>query len=243
MPPQPPHNTFTYDSVADRYARMVDTAPYNAFYERPGMLAVVDALPSIRGRRVLDAGCGTGWYAGQLIERGAVVTGVDRSRQMLGYARARLADSPVLLANVDLSVGLPFHTSQFDIVISPLVMHYIEDWTTALRELGRVLVRGGRFIFSTHHPSHEAQRLAADGFPVRYEEVQAVEEEWSDIGHVKFFRRSLTRITGALADAGFVIERLVEPVPTPEFRAVKPESYQRLLERPEFLIVQARLNT
>jgi SAM-dependent methyltransferase len=162
---------------------------------------------------------------------------------MLGYARARLADSPVLLANVDLSVGLPFHTSQFDIVISPLVMHYIEDWTTALRELGRVLARGGRFIFSTHHPSHEAQRLAADGFPVRYEEVQAVEEEWSDIGHVKFFRRSLTRITGALADAGFVIERLVEPVPTPEFRAVKPESYQRLLERPEFLIVQARLNT
>ena len=58
---------------------------------------------------------------------------------------------------------------------------------------------------------------------------------------MRFYRRSLTRITGALADAGFVVEKLVEPVPTPEFRAVKPESYQRLLERPEFLIVQARV--
>jgi hypothetical protein len=35
---------FSYDSVADRYAGMVDTAPYNAFYERPAMLAVLDGL-------------------------------------------------------------------------------------------------------------------------------------------------------------------------------------------------------
>jgi SAM-dependent methyltransferase len=240
--PQASGNAFSYDSVANRYARMVDTAPYNAFYERPAMLAILDAL-SIRGKRVLDAGCGTGWYATQLIERGAIVTGIDRSRQMLGYARARLANDPALVANVDLAGALPFHAAQFDIVISPLVMHYIDDWSTALRELARVLVRGGRFVFSTHHPAHEAQRLAADGFPVTYEEVQAVEEEWPDIGHVRFFRRSLTRITGALADAGFLIERLIEPVPTDAFRAVKPESYARLLQRPEFLIIQARVNS
>ena len=103
-----------------------------------------------------------------------------------------------------------------------------------------MLVPGARFLFSTHHPAVEAQRLASDGFDVRYEEVQLVEEEWSDIGCVRFYRRSLTRIVDALADAGFVIERLIEPVPVEGFRALKPEAYAKLLQRPEFLIVQAR---
>jgi len=236
---------FSYDSVADRYARMVDSAPYNAFYERPAMLAIVDGMPSIRNRRVLDAGCGTGWYTAQLLARGALVAGVDGSRRMLSYARERLdrdwqASADPILAAVNLSSGLPFRSAYFDLAISPLVLHYIRDWSPALRELRRVLAPDGRLLFSTHHPAHEALRLAADGFDVRYDEVQFVEEEWTDIGCVRFYRRSLSRITDALADAGFVIERIVEPLPTDAFREVKPEAYARLLQRPEFLIVHAR---
>ena len=240
---------FTYDSVADRYARRVDSAPYNAFYERPAMLGVLDRLPEIRGRRVLDAGCGTGWYAAQLLERGALVTGIDESTRMLSYARARFGhkrplgletDDRLYLAVGDLSRALPLRSSSFELVVSPLVLHYIRDWTTTLSEISRVLIPDGLLVFSTHHPTHEAQRLAAEGFPVRYDEIQSVEEEWEDIGRVRFFRRSLTRITDVLAETGFVVERLVEPVPTAAFRAVKPEAYERLLTRPEFLIVQAR---
>ncbi|MDP9206422.1 MAG: class I SAM-dependent methyltransferase, partial [Gemmatimonadota bacterium] len=244
---------FNYDSVADRYARRVDSAPYNAHYERPAMLATLDRLPSIRGRRVLDAGCGTGWYAAQLLARGARVAGIDGSKRMLSYARARFgrqtwggggggaaSDDGLLLAAGDLSSALPFRSASFEVVVSPLVLHYIRDWTPALSELARVLIPGGRLVFSTHHPAHEAQRLAADGFAVRYDEIQLVEEEWEEIGQVRFFRRSLMSITDALAEAGFVMERLVEPVPTDAFRAAKPEAYARLLERPEFLIVQAR---
>ena len=237
---------FSYDSVADRYAQMVDSAPYNAFYDRPSMLATLDRLPSVRGCRLLDAGCGTGWYAEQFLERGALVTGIDASARMLGYAKARLdrAQRPdcVALLAADMSRELPFRSAQFNVAVSPLVVHYISDWGPMLSELARVLTPGGRFLFSTHHPTHEAQRLASDGFPVRYDEVQLVEEEWGNIGLVRFYRRSLTRITGALADAGFVIERMIEPVPTAEFRTAKPESYERLLQRPEFLIVQTRLD-
>src|SRR6476659_1112790 len=101
---------FNYDSVADRYARRVDSAPYNAFYERPAMLSIVDSLPDIHGRSVLDAGCGTGWYAEQLRARGARVTAVDESRRMLSYARERLGanvDGELVLAAADLSRALP----------------------------------------------------------------------------------------------------------------------------------------
>ena len=238
---------FSYDSVADRYARMVDSAPYNACYERPAMLAIIDRI-GIRNRRVLDVGCGTGWYASQLSERGALVTGIDASKRMLFHARARLdhqSDSrqeaawPTIAA-ANMSHGLPFRSNYFDFAIAPLVLHYIYEWGPALAELRRVLVPDARFLLSTHHPAHEAERLATNGFHVRYDEVQVVEEEWSDIGCVRFYRRSLNRIVDALAEAGFVIERLIEPVPTDAFRALKPDAYAKLLQRPEFLIVQAR---
>jgi SAM-dependent methyltransferase len=239
---------FSYDSVAERYARMVDSAPYNAFYDRPAMLAIVDRL-GVRARRVLDAGCGTGWYTQQLLERGALVTGIDASKGMLAFARARLereqetnrdSGAQPMLAAVNLSEGLPFPSEHFDFAIAPLVLHYIRDWSPTLVELRRVLVPGGRFLFSTHHPGTEAQRLTDDGFDVRYDEIQLVEEEWTHIGRVRFYRRSLNRIFDAVVDAGFTIERLIEPVPTQEFREVKPDAYEKLLRRPEFLIVQAR---
>jgi SAM-dependent methyltransferase len=230
---------FTYDSIADGYARAVDTAPYNALYERPAMLAMLDPLPDLRGRRVLDAGCGSGWYAARLATRGARVAGVDRSPRMLAHARARLGGDAVLAA-ADLAGGLPFASASFDLALSALVLHYLRDWGGALGELRRVLAPRGRLILSTHHPTHEAERLEGLGFSVRYGEVQAVEEEWDDVGRVRFFRRSLGAIVGALHEGGFVVERRVEPVPTEAFRVARPDAYARLVRRPSFLIVQAR---
>ena len=55
---------FSYDDTADAYAAGVDSRPYNALYERPAML---DLLPPLPGTRVLDAGCGPGWYV-ELVE-------------------------------------------------------------------------------------------------------------------------------------------------------------------------------
>ena len=81
---------FNYDEIAADYAAKVDSAPYNALYERPAMMAL---LPDLEGKRILDAGCGSGWYAEQLIERGAIVAGVDASHEMVERAKARLAKS------------------------------------------------------------------------------------------------------------------------------------------------------
>ena len=84
---------FNYDSIAADYATKVDSAPYNALYERPAMLAL---LPPLTGLRILDAGCGSGWYAARLIERGAALDAVDASAAMVDYARAKLEESGLL---------------------------------------------------------------------------------------------------------------------------------------------------
>src|SRR5215213_8567697 len=112
---------FNYDSIASEYATRVDSAPYNALYERPAMLA---ALPDVNGKRILDAGCGSGWYAEQLLARGAIVTAVDASGAMVDYARARIEPLNLTPGRLDLRVAdlanpLSFVKGSFDGVVSP----------------------------------------------------------------------------------------------------------------------------
>ena len=216
----------------------MDSAPYNALYERPAMLAL---LPPLSGARVLDAGCGGGWYAAELARRGASVTAVDSSASMIGHARERIATLPLMppidFRLADLTQPLSFASdARFDGIISSLVVHYVRDWAPMLAEFRRVLAPNGWLLFSTHHPTTEAMRLDTK----RYLEVEAVEDYWKWVGTVRYYRRPLSAIVEALTTAGFGIERLVEPIPTDEFRTVKPAAYERLLKHPEFLIVRAR---
>jgi SAM-dependent methyltransferase len=233
---------FSYDGIADAYAAAVDTAPYNALYERPAML---DLLPALDRLRVLDAGCGAGWYAAQLATRGAFVTAIDSSAAMIGHARERFA-SPMLnehtnqvdLRVADLAQPLSFASdATFDGIISSLVLHYLRDWGPTLAEFRRILKPDGWLLFSTHHPAAEAIRLHT----ARYLDVEPVEDHWKWVGTVRYFRRPLSAIIEALTNAGLAIERLVEPLPTDEFRRLKPAAYDRLLRHPEFLLVRARL--
>ena len=233
---------FSYDEIAEAYAAGVDTAPYNAHYERPATLALI---PDVTGRHILDAGCGSGFYAEQLVRRGANVTAVDGSAEMLKHAERRLSQLGFLgtrpgasVRVADLMQPLDFLSDHsVDGIIAPLVLHYFRDWRQTLDEFRRVLHRGGWLVLSTHHPATEAARFDV----ANYFATEPLQDYWSWVGNVRFFRRPLTAITGALADAGFLIERLVEPTPDEEFRRSKPETFEQLLKHPDFLVIRARL--
>src|SRR5439155_382867 len=119
----PLKTAFRYDDIADAYAAAVDSAPYNALYERPAMLKL---LPPVSGTRVLDAGCGAGWYAAELATRGALVTAIDASGAMIGHSRHRFASAPsieiadqVELKAADLEQPLSFAAdASFDGIVS-----------------------------------------------------------------------------------------------------------------------------
>lgn len=224
---------FSYDSIADAYAAGIDAAPYNALYERPAMLSL---LPNVQGARVVDAGCGAGWYTEQLLARGARVTAIDESAEMVRHARKRVGDAAELRVH-DLSQPLAFaDDASYDGILSPLTLHYLRDWSTPLAEFRRILKPGGWLLFSTHHPAADAALFQ----PERYLDVEQVDDEWKWVGTVRFYRRPLCEIINPLAQAGFVIERLVEPIPTDAFRQAKPEAYARILRQPNFLIILAR---
>jgi ubiquinone/menaquinone biosynthesis C-methylase UbiE len=229
---------FNYDEIAEAYAAGVDSAPYNAHYERPATLALI---PDVSGAHVLDAGCGSGFYSAQLVEMGARVTAVDSSSEMIRHAMQKVTDNDAVSFHVaDLGKPLDFvRDASVDGILSPLVLHYMKDWRPTLLEFARVLRNGGWLVLSTHHPGTEAVRFDVEN----YFETEPMQDYWSWVGTVRFFRRPLSAITNAITDAGFLIERLTEPLPDETFRAEKPDAYERILKHPEFLLVKALKKT
>ena len=137
-----------YDSFAEAYSAENEASLINGYYERP---AILDLAGDVAGRRILDAGCGSGPLSAALRDRGAIVTGFDSSAGMLELARRRLGAGADLHV-ADLGRPLPFPDGAFDDVIASLVLHYLEDWTAPLAELRRVLRPGGRLIAAVNHP-------------------------------------------------------------------------------------------
>ncbi len=116
----------------------------------------------LRGRRVLDVGCGTGRLAVALAERGAKVWGVDPSGEML--EQARLAAGKTVGLKQGRAEELPFKAGWFDRAVLRLVVHLV-DRARALPELARVLAPAGRAVVATFQPRHFDRYWAVDIFP------------------------------------------------------------------------------
>ncbi len=225
----------TYERVADIYAAKIDTKPHNAYYDRP---AVISLWPDVAGLRVLDAGCGPGVYAQELISRGAVVTAGDVAPRMVDLTRTRLGDRATVL-QFDLSDRLPFEDGAFDFVNAPLCLDYIGDWDHVFAEFGRVLKPGGLVVMSAMHPSFDAEYYRTE----QYFSVEAVKASWSGFGEVfvmDSYRRSMAAFINAPLRAGLVLDQLLEPLPTDDFLKADPRRHAELSRRPAFLMMRLR---
>lgn len=225
-----------YEKLADAYAAMIDTKPHNAYLERPATLSL---LPDVTGKRVLDAGCGPGVYSEWLVEHGAEVVAVDASPRMVEHARDGLGDTVDVRVH-DIREPLDFlEDDSIDIVVSSLVMDYFKDWVHVFREFHRVLVESGVFVFSTEHPFSKSLWHKSEN----YFATEKVEMLWTGFGVpvlMPSYRRPLEAIVEPLFKTGFLVERILEPRPTVEFREKEPEGYERLSKQPVFMCVRAK---
>lgn len=237
--PGDPTPTNDYDSFSEAYAAENEASLMNAYYERP---TVLELAGEVAGRRILDAGCGSGPLFAALRDRGAIVTGIDASAGMLEQARRRLGtDADLRLA--DLAEPLPFPDDSFDDVVASLVLHYLRDWGPTLAELRRVLRTGGRLIASVDHPFAINLMHRLSGPRPDYFATYNWTEEWNLGGRparMNFWHRPLHAMTDAFTAAGFRISVISEPKPVPAARELFPDGFRLLNTFPSFLFFVVR---
>lgn len=115
-----------------------------------------------RGRRVLDAGCGTGYGSAELATVAASVTGLDLAAEAVEWGRARF-EQPNLWWARGSCAQLPFRDGCFDLVVAFEVIEHLAEWPAMLAEVRRVLAPGGQFLVSTPNKSFYAKTREVEG--------------------------------------------------------------------------------
>lgn len=224
-----------YTKHASKYGEVVKENIYNALLERPSTMAMLDNLS---GKRVIDMGCGSGIYTEWFLTQGVEsATCIDASTDMVELVKAKMGDQVNAYVQ-DLSLGLPNEAdNSADVIVCPLVLHYIDDLKPVFQEVYRVLKPEGYMVLSTHHPFADFECSVTKN----YFDRELIEEEWNTVGEpvtVRFFRRSLTEITEAISASGLAISKISEGEVDERAKAISEDTYHHLKANPNFIFIR-----
>jgi SAM-dependent methyltransferase len=238
-----------YDRSAPAWVRN-EPESLSDFTARP---AVLDLCRPLAGRRVLDLGCGEGYVSRQICRSGArSVIGVDLSLQMIAAARREEERAPlgIRYEQGDATLLSKFPGESFELVVAVFLFNYLgrTAMQACMKEVARVLCKGGQFVFAVPHPAFPYLRRGGAPF-------------YFDIGGVGYFAARDTRFGGkiwkrdgtpldvqivhktfedyfvALGAAGFQSLPLVRELHvTGEVLAIDPDFFRPLLELPLHLV-------
>lgn len=178
--------------------------------------SVIEArFKRLNGERVLDLGCGYGWYTDFFARIGAATVGVDGSEKMIAIARERYPNLEFTIT--DIEKPLSFDNGSFDIVFSNQVLMDIENADFVISECERVLKSGGIFYFGIVHPcfydckwlKNENGYCYAKAMNRYITDYSLTNEFW---GGTKHFHRPLSFYLNAAAKHGFTLKEVFEPV-------------------------------
>ena len=203
-------------------------------------------LPDLHGVRVLDLGCGYGWHCQYVAEQGAsTVVGVDLSAQMIEKAQSMTTGKNIRFVQTAIE-DFDAAPESFDLVLSSLAMHYIRDLAPVFSKIADILVPNGVFCYSAEHPiftarSQQDWHYDAKGAKIHWPIDHYFEEgerRASFLGNeVIKYHRTIASHFQMLQAAGFMIDALVEPTPSPEM--VSRMGWQDELRRPMMIIFRA----
>ncbi len=203
-------------------------------------------MPELRGKRVLDLGCGYGWHCKYATDQGAAeVLGIDMSPKMLEEALRRNRDDRLRYRVCGVE-EYEYPRETWDVVLSNLTLHYVADLEAVFRKVYRTLGAGGTFLFNIEHPVFTAGvdqdwSYGTDGKALHW----PVDDYFYPGPRITHFlgcevvkqHHTLTQILGGLLEAGFVLEAVEEAQP-PHSMMGQPGMKDEL-RRPMMLLVRA----
>ncbi|OLY74816.1 SAM-dependent methyltransferase [Pseudomonas sp. ATCC PTA-122608] len=212
----------------------------------PEWPALQAMLPPMSGSKVVDLGCGYGWFSRWAQEQGAEqVLGLDVSQKMLARAKEMTASSAITYGIADLE-KLDLPDAAFDLAYSSLAFHYIVDLKGLFARIHQALVPGGRLVFSIEHPIFMAPRQPGwlideqgrKSWPVDSYQIEGPRvTNWLADGVIKQHRTVGTLLT-LLIQAGFTLTHVDEWGPSEDDLKARPALAEEL-ERPMMLLVAA----
>ena len=218
----------------------------NNVFEIPALFSL---LPDLKNLKVLDLGCGFGEHCKEFVKRGAAkVTGIDISEKMLSIAKTENSDEKITYINMPME-DLHKIDEKFDAVISSLALHYVEDFEGVVKNVHELLSPKGVFVFSQENPLNTCHS-GGDRW-TRDENGNKVHLNLSNYGleceresvwfvdNVKKYHRMFSTIINTLIDAGFSIERMIEPIPSAELLEKYPK-FKDLYHKPDFLLIKTK---
>jgi ubiquinone/menaquinone biosynthesis C-methylase UbiE len=207
--------------------------------------ALQKILKDVSSKKILDLGCGTGTFTRKLADKGANAYGIDFSKEMISIASMR---NRMVNYNVgDISEVLPYEDGSFEVTLSIMVFHSIEDLEIPINESFRVTKTNGRLVVVIPHPSniHQFRSIELDD-ESKYLTEQKAHFKWKQFGDIceiptEFFLRPLQYYVRTFVKAGFLINDIIEPRIIEEAKRDLNEIHtidvwNRLYERPNFII-------
>ena len=183
------------------------------------------------------------------VENGAKkVVGIDISEKMLTVAQRENSDPRIEYLHMPME-QLHRLEGTFQVVVSSLALHYVEDFAGLVKQVYRLLADGGVFLFSQEHPlvtchsggnrwtkdeTGEKLHVNLSNYGVEGER----QTTWF-VDHVKVYHRTFSNIINTLIEAGFSVETMTEPLPTPELLEQYPE-HRDLFHKPDFLLLKVK---
>lgn len=210
-------------------------------------------LPDLKGKEILDLGCGYGECDKYYIEQGAkYVLAIDISTHMI-----QIANKENNVNGIEFKV-MPMEeisciSKKFDLIVSSLAIHYIEDFDRLIYDISNLLNEDGLLVFSQAHPirtcfiasesvpkSHRVIDGKYYGIYSDYNREGARSRKWMGEDVIRY-HRNFSNIINTLIKYNFKIEKILEPKPTDEI-IEKNHKFVDQWDRPYFLFIKARKN-
>ncbi len=217
---------------------------FNNLIEQP---AIFSLLPKLDDKAILEIGCGFGEFAKYAATEGAKsVFAIDASANMLKVAKTENQHPNIIYQQIPVE-DLECRENSFDLIVSSLVFHYVENLELMIKEIISYLKTNGFLIFSVEHPictAYTGGIIKTDQqgnlfHPVyNYRDEKLFEQKWLVEG-VKKYHRKVSTYINILIDNELIIERVLEPMPDDQLIAKRAEFIIHKI-RPPLLLIKAR---
>ncbi len=239
----------SYNKIAEAYYKSRKNKNgssyfYNELLEMPSMIKM---LGNLKGKKVLDIGCGPGIYIKKIKKRCKEIKGVDISKECVRIAIEVNPEAEIFLGDAE---KLPFADKEFDAAFASLVFGHLRSWDAALKEIRRVLKNNGIFCFSIYNPVTENLTSSEKTFRDFLSAKNYFDERWNKrIWKEELFgieaegvshHKTYSTIVKTIVKNKFEIVDYLDCRPSLIAKKLFPEKYKEALVLPKFCVWKIR---